>query len=77
MYDPKRKNYPAEAVIRYHSNGLKFLRFLTASHGTKDITEKLSIGAKELRLKTNPRKIEQNGKKYLFLLMTEKKNLIG
>lgn len=57
------KNYPAEAVIRYHSKGLKFLRFLTASHGTKDITEKLSIGAKELRLKTNPRKIEQNGKK--------------
>ncbi|EMN02913.1 NAD(P)-binding protein [Leptospira noguchii] len=57
------KNYPAEAVIRYHSKGLKFLRFLTASHGTRDITEKLSIGAKELRLKTNPRKIEQNGKK--------------
>lgn len=57
------KNYPAEAVISYHAQGLKFLRFLTASHGTRDITTRLSVGAKEVRLKSNPRKIELNGKK--------------
>ncbi|MDV6237240.1 NAD(P)-binding protein [Leptospira ellisii] len=57
------KNYPADAVINYHAKGLKFLRFLTASHGTRDITTRLSANAKEVRLKSNPKGIELNGKK--------------
>ncbi|XDD50737.1 FAD-dependent oxidoreductase [Leptospira sp. WS92.C1] len=57
------KNYPAEAVVSYHAQGLKFLRFLTASHGTRDITHRLAAGAKEVRLKSHPKGIELNGKK--------------
>ncbi|EPG65671.1 NAD(P)-binding protein [Leptospira wolffii] len=57
------KNYPAEAVIGYHSSGLKFLRFLTPLKGTRDVTERLSAKAKNVRLSTHPNKIVlENGK---------------
>ncbi|TGK07506.1 FAD-dependent oxidoreductase [Leptospira semungkisensis] len=51
------KNYPAEAVIGYHSQGLKFLRFLTPLKGTRDVTERLSTRASSVRLNTGPKKI--------------------
>ncbi|TGL63393.1 FAD-dependent oxidoreductase [Leptospira sarikeiensis] len=62
------KNYPAEAVIGYHSQGLKFLRFLTPLKGTRDVTEKLSKGASSVRLSTDPKKIvlEKDKVKLLF-----------
>ncbi|TGK01312.1 FAD-dependent oxidoreductase [Leptospira langatensis] len=51
------KNYPAEAVIGYHSSGLQFLRFLTPLKGTRDVTERLSTRASSVRLNTGPKKI--------------------
>ncbi|TGK20830.1 FAD-dependent oxidoreductase [Leptospira fluminis] len=57
------KNYPAEAVIRYHSKGLKFLRFLTAKKGTRDITERLASRAARVLLNSEPTKIALNKNK--------------
>lgn len=62
------KNYPAEAVIGYHSSGLRFLRFLTPLKGTRDVTERLSVRANSIRLNTHPNKIVlENGKVRLNL----------
>ncbi len=62
------KNYPAEAIVGYHSQGLQFLRFLTPLKGTRDVTEKLSVRAESVRLKTDPKKIVlENGKVKLIL----------
>ncbi|EQA35338.1 NAD(P)-binding Rossmann-like domain protein [Leptospira inadai serovar Lyme str. 10] len=61
------KNYPAEAVIRYHSKGLKFLRFLTAEKGTRDITNRLASRASKILLNSEPKQIVLNGNKVRLL----------
>ncbi|PJZ71392.1 NAD/FAD-binding protein [Leptospira perolatii] len=60
-------NYPAEAVIDYHSKGFRFLRFFSHAKGTTDVTTRLSKRAREVRLNSDPKRLVLSGDKVRVL----------